>query len=79
MTRTTLCTTLGAGFCVLTALSCSGGGGGGTGITASVSSGAITGFGSVKLTGKEYQTPSSTSFIVDGLLRHQNRNIHRAG
>jgi hypothetical protein len=31
-----------------------------------VSSGAITGFGSVKLTGKEYQTPSSTSFIVDG-------------
>jgi hypothetical protein len=59
--------TLGAGFCVLTALSCSGGGGGGTGVTASssVSSGAITGFGSVILNGKEYDTQNS-SFMVDG-------------
>lgn len=60
------------GLCAfaLSALSCSGGGGGGTGITgasasASVSSGAITGFGSVKLTGKEYQTQNS-AFVVDG-------------
>jgi hypothetical protein len=67
MKRTTLFATLGAGFCVLTALSCSGGGGGGTGVTAStsVSSGAITGFGSVKLNGKEYDTQNS-SFVVDG-------------
>lgn len=67
MKRTTLFATLGASFCVLTALSCSGGGGGGTGVTAStsVSSGAITGFGSVKLNGKEYDTQNS-SFVVDG-------------
>ena len=74
MTRTTLCTALGAGFCVLTALSCSGGGGGGTGApsaTSSVSSGAITGFGSVKLAGKEYET-QNTSFVVDGQPGSQN-------
>jgi hypothetical protein len=76
MTRTTLFTTLGAGFCVLTALSCSGGGGGGTGApsataTSSVSSGAITGFGSVKLVGKEYET-QNTSFMVDGQPGSQN-------
>jgi len=67
MKHTTLFATLGAGFCVLAALSCSGGGGGGTGATASssVSSGAVTGFGSVKLNGKEYDTQSS-SFLVDG-------------
>jgi hypothetical protein len=67
MKHATLFATLGAGFCVLTALSCSGGGGGGTGATASssVSSGAITGFGSVILNGKEYDTQSS-SFLVDG-------------
>jgi Domain of unknown function (DUF5666) len=68
MGRTTLFAVLGAGFCVLAALSCSGGGIGGTGITgatASVSSGVITGFGSVKLNGKEYQT-QNTSFMVDG-------------
>jgi len=67
MKHTTLFATLGAGFCVLAALSCSGGGGGGTGATASssVSSGAVTGFGSVKLNGKEYDTQNS-SFMVDG-------------
>ena len=70
MKRTTLFATLSAGFCVLTALSCSGGGGGGAGVpsataTSSVSSGAITEFGSVKLNGKEYETQSS-SFMVDG-------------
>lgn len=67
MRRTTLFATLGAGFCVLAALSCSGGGGGGTGATASssVSSGTITGFGSVILNGKEYDTQNS-SFLVDG-------------
>lgn len=70
MNRTTLVATLAAGFCALTALSCSGGGGGGTGIpsattASSVSSGVITGFGSVKLNGKEYETQSS-SFEVDG-------------
>ena len=74
MNRTTLFATLGAGFCVLTVLSCSGGGGGGTGAptaTSSVSAGAITGFGSVKLNGKEYQTPN-TSFVVDGQPGSQN-------
>jgi len=73
MKRTTLFATLGAGFCVLAALSCSGGGGGGTGATASssVSSGAVTGFGSVKLNGKEYDTQSS-SFLVDGQSGSQN-------
>ena len=76
MTRTTVLATLAAGFCVLTALACSGGGGGGTGLpsataTSSVSSGAITGFGSVKLNGKEYQTQNA-SFVVDGQLGSQN-------
>jgi len=73
MKHTTLFATLGAGFCVLAALSCSGGGGGGTGATASssVSSGAVTGFGSVKLNGKEYDTQSS-SFLVDGQSGSQN-------
>lgn len=79
MRRITLFATLGAGFCVLTAMSCSGGGGGGGGgtgapsatATSSVSSGAITGFGSVKLNGKEYQTPN-TSFVVDGQPGSQN-------
>jgi hypothetical protein len=76
MKRTTLAATLGAGFCVLAALSCSGGGGGGTGApsataTSSVSSGVITGFGSVKLNGKEYQT-QNTSFVVDGQPGSQN-------
>ena len=76
MKRTTLFATLGAGFCVLATLSCSGGGGGGTGApsamaTSSVSSGVITGFGSVKLNGKEYQT-QNTSFVVDGQPGSQN-------
>lgn len=73
MKRTTLFATLGASFCVLAALSCSGGGGGGTGATASssVSSGAITGFGSVKLVGKEYDTQNS-SFMVDEQSGSQN-------
>jgi len=76
MRRTTLLAILGAGFCVCTALSCSGGGGGGTGVpsattTSSVSSGAITGFGSVKLVGKEYGT-QNTSFVVDGQPGTQN-------
>lgn len=67
---------LGIGFSLLTTWSCSGGGGGGTGIpsattTSSVSSGAITGFGSVKLVGKEYGT-QNTSFIVDGQPGSQN-------
>jgi hypothetical protein len=67
---------LGAGVCVLTALSCSGGGGGGTGAPSattmsSVSSGVITGFGSVKLNGKEYETPQ-TSFVLDGQPGSQN-------
>lgn len=71
MRHTTVFATLAAGVCLVAALSCSGGGGGGTGITgasakASVSSGAITGFGSVKLNGKEYETPSNASFMVDG-------------
>jgi hypothetical protein len=76
MKRTTLFATLGAGFCVLAALSCSGGGGGGTGApsataTSSVSSGVITGFGSVELNVKEYQT-QNTSFVVDGQPGSQN-------
>ncbi|MGQ0667077.1 MAG: DUF5666 domain-containing protein, partial [Nitrospiraceae bacterium] len=78
MKRTTLIATLAICFCALTALSCSGGGGGGTGITGasasasvSVSSGTITGFGSVKLSGKEYQT-QNTSFMVDGQPGMQN-------
>ena len=58
------------GVCMSLALSCSGGGGGGTGLpsattTSSTSSGVITGFGSVKLVGKEYGT-QNTSFTVDG-------------
>ena len=70
MSRTTLIATLGAGLWLCTALSCSGGGGGGTGLpsattTSSVSSGVITGFGSVKLNGLEYQT-TNTSVTVDG-------------
>lgn len=73
MKRTTFLATLGAGFCVFAVLSCTGGGGGGTGATAtvSVSSGAITGFGSVKLNGSEYQT-QNTSFVVDGQSGTQN-------
>lgn len=76
MKPTTLFATLAAGFCVFAVLSCSGGGGGGTGApsataTSSVSSGAITGFGSVKLDGKEYQT-SNASFMVDGQPGSQN-------
>ena len=67
---------LGIGLSLLTTWSCSGGGGGGTGgpsatTTSSVSSGAITGFGSVKLVGKEYGT-QNTSFIVDGQPASQN-------
>ena len=66
----------GIGLSLLTTWSCSGGGGGGTGVpsattTSSVSSGAITGFGSVKLVGKEYGT-QNTSFIVDGQPGSQN-------
>jgi hypothetical protein len=62
--------TLGIGFCLCVALSCSGGGGGGTGqpiatAASSVSSGTITGFGSIKLVGKEYGTQNA-SFMVDG-------------
>lgn len=76
MRRRIVLTTLGAGFCVVAAMSCSGGGGGGTGapmatVTSSVSSGAITGFGSVKLNGKEYET-QNTSFMVDGQPGSQN-------
>lgn len=60
---------VGAGLWLCTVFSCSGGGGGGTGVpsasTSSVSSGVITGFGSVKLLGKEYDT-SHTVFTVDG-------------
>src|SRR6476620_11507923 len=64
------------GVCMGLALSCSGGGGGGTGLpsatsTSSTSSGAITGFGSVKLVGKEYGT-QNTSFVVDGQPGTQN-------
>lgn len=55
---------------LLMAASCSpnvqeGGGIGGTGIVASVSSGPITGFGSVFVSGVEYET-GSTVFMVDG-------------
>jgi hypothetical protein len=73
MKHVTLFGLLGAGFCVLTVLSCSGGGGGGTGLTAmsSTSSGAITGFGSIKLNGKEYETQNA-SFVVDGQSGSQN-------
>jgi hypothetical protein len=76
MKLTTLFVTLGAGFCACTALACSGGGGGGTGApsataTSSVSSGAITGFGSVKLVGKEYET-QNTMFVVDGQPGSEN-------
>ena len=64
------------GVCMGLALSCSGGGGGGTGLpsatsTSSTSSGVITGFGSVKLVGKEYGT-QNTSFTVDGQPGSQN-------
>ncbi|HEX7093770.1 MAG TPA: DUF5666 domain-containing protein, partial [Nitrospiraceae bacterium] len=54
-------------FLLLIAASCSpqeGGGIGGTGIVASVSSGPITGFGSVFVSGVEYET-GSTVFTVD--------------
>ena len=76
MRRITLFATLAAGFCVCTSLSCSGGGGGGTGLpsattTPSVSFGVITGFGSVKLVGKEYET-QNTSFVIDGHPGSQN-------
>jgi uncharacterized Zn-binding protein involved in type VI secretion len=71
MRRTTLFTTLAIGSCLLTALSCSGGGGGGTGITGatakvSVSAGAVTAKGSVDLNGKKYETPHGTSYTYDG-------------
>ncbi len=54
----------------LTTASCAprvqeGGGIGGTGIVASVSSGTITDFGSVFVSGVEYET-GSTVFTVDG-------------
>src|SRR5262245_14765927 len=74
MRRLTFFATLAAGFCVCTSLSCSGGGGGGTGMpsaTTTVTSGAITGFGSVKLVGKEYGT-QNTSFVIDGHPGSQN-------
>lgn len=66
MTRPTLFA-LTVGLYALAIVACSGGGGAGTGTPAmiSVSSGVITGFGSVKLNGKEYHTPN-TSFLVDG-------------
>jgi Domain of unknown function (DUF5666) len=71
MRHTTLFATLGAGFCVLTALSCSGGGGGGTGVpsantTSVTSSGTITDFGSVYINGRKYEIDASTSTSVDG-------------
>jgi hypothetical protein len=71
MKHTTLFATLGAGFCVLAALSCSGGGGGGTGVpsastTSVTSSGTITDFGSVYINGKKYEIDASTSTSVDG-------------
>lgn len=71
MKHTTLFATLGAGFCVLTALSCSGGGGGGTGVpsantTSVTSSGTITDFGSVYINGRKYEIDASTSTSVDG-------------
>ncbi|TKB63786.1 MAG: hypothetical protein E8D47_12725, partial [Nitrospira sp.] len=61
MKHTTLFATLGAGFCVLTALACSGGDGGGTGVpsantTSVTSSGTITGFGSLFVNGKKFET-----------------------
>ncbi len=76
MKRIPFLATLATGFCVLTALACSGGGGGGTGAPSattmsSVSSGVITGFGSIKLNGKEYQTQNA-SFVVDGQPGSQN-------
>lgn len=61
---------LGAIALLLSLASCgpspqAGGGIGGTGHIASVASGLITGFGSVFVSGKEYDT-SSTSMMVDG-------------
>jgi cytoskeletal protein CcmA (bactofilin family) len=71
MKHTTLFATLGAGFCVLAALSCSGGGGGGTGVpsastTPVTSSGTITKFGSVYINDRKYEIDDSTSTSVDG-------------
>jgi hypothetical protein len=79
MKYTRLLATLGAGFCVLTALSCSsaldGGQGAQPGPTATsksvVTSGVIQGFGSVKVMDQEYGT-QNTSFMVDGQPGSQN-------
>lgn len=73
MRRISLFATLAAGFCVCASLACSGGGGGGTGLPSATttSSGVITGFGSVKLVGKEYETQDA-SFVIDGLPGSQN-------
>jgi Domain of unknown function (DUF5666) len=70
MRHTTLFATLGAGFCVLTALSCSGGGGGGTGVpsastTSVTSTGTVTAFGSVYINGREYEINDSTTTTKD--------------
>ena len=71
MRRANIFSMFGAGFCVLAALSCSGGGGGGTGVpsastTPVTSSGTITKFGSVYINDREYLIDASTSTSVDG-------------
>ncbi|WP_455378936.1 DUF5666 domain-containing protein [Petrachloros mirabilis] len=56
---------------MITAASCSGGGGGGTGLpsastTSVTTSGTITGFGSVKVNGREFEINDSTETTKDG-------------
>jgi len=70
MKHTTLFATLGASFCVLAALSCSGGGGGGTGVpsastTPVTSTGTVTDFGSVYVNDRKYEINDSTTTTKD--------------
>ncbi|NWF73351.1 MAG: hypothetical protein HXY51_09980 [Nitrospirae bacterium] len=70
MKHTTLLATLGTSFCVLAALSCSGGGGGGTGVpsastTPVTSTGTVTDFGSVYVNDRKYEINDSTTTTKD--------------
>lgn len=70
MKRITVLNMLGAGFCVVAAMSCSGGGGGGTGVpiaspTPVTSTGTITDFGSVYINDRKYEINDSTTTTKD--------------
>jgi len=70
MKRITILNMLGAGFCVVAAMSCSGGGGGGTGVpiaspTPVTSTGTITDFGSVYINDRKYEINDSTTTTKD--------------